>query len=143
MDANAGWNGIALGVMRENEGNMADFSNDRISLVGGALPKIAGMYVDVSDNGLAGLAAVSPKRAEKTAIDSYYACREGIRVNVVIEDELLDSAGVFAFRAEQERTAFAVAECPPPKLRDTKLPDLRIADELRGGAKEATYDCCY
>ena len=55
--------------MREDNGNVADFSHYGIRAVGLALPKAVRMNMDVSNNGAVGVATTLPEVAEPPAVD--------------------------------------------------------------------------
>src|SRR5438105_11838440 len=94
--------------MRQDNRDVTDFGHYRIGLVGSALPKSTRMNVHVGDDRATGLAAMGPEVPEPPTVDHYNAGFKRVRIDVVVEDKLLDRARLI-FRAEKKCAALASA----------------------------------
>ncbi|WP_428101056.1 hypothetical protein [Candidatus Rariloculus sp.] len=69
---------------------MTDFGYDWIGAVGNTLPETTRMNMHVRDNHTPGLPTMSPEISKPAAVNNDDARPQCIRIDVVIENELLD-----------------------------------------------------
>ena len=69
---------------------MADLSYDWIGAVGRALPETTRVNMDISDNNTFGLPTMRPEIAEPATIDYDNTGVQGVWIDIVVIDELLD-----------------------------------------------------
>ena len=79
--------------MGEDDRYVADFGYDGIGSVQFALQKMVRMDMDVGYNNASGLPTVYPEIAKQPAVDLDDSGVQGVRIYIVVEDELLDSPG--------------------------------------------------
>ena len=98
--------------------------------------------MDVGYNNASGFPTVYPEIAKQPAVDLDDSGIQGVRIYIVVEDELLDSPGG-ALGAEQKRAALACATGTSPEFGDTSAPDSRATEDLGWRSEETARERCY
>ena len=96
----------ARGIVGYDHRDVPDFRDDRVLHVTVALAKSSRMEMHVGDDPTPGFAAVVPESTQLAAVNYNDAGAQGIRVDVVIEDEFFNNA-LLHLGAEQKRAGFA------------------------------------
>jgi hypothetical protein len=96
---------------------------------------VARVDVDVGDHGHLQLAAFFPNQAELGTIELDNSVVETMRVDVIVKEELLDSAGPTVGTAKQERAALALTTGAESEFINTRIPNPRAADQPRRPAE--------
>lgn len=128
--------------VREDDGDVPDLGHNGVGLVGLTLLESAGMNMDVGDDSAPGLPAMGPEVAEPTSVDHDDAGLESVRVDVIVEDELLDAPRL-AHGAKKERAALPPSAGPPAKLCHAGVPDGGVAEKVRPRSERDARERCY
>lgn len=103
---------------------MADHRYHWILLVDWALPHArAGMRVNVSKNLETVLPAVPPKSCVSGGVKGDSTGLIGVRIQIVIADELRYRPPLAVLRGKQERSAFALSTATTPQLKNQSRPE--------------------
>lgn len=116
--------------MGKNNCYVADFGYNGIGAVGSALPETAWMNMHVCDNDTPGLPTMLPEIAKTAAIDNHAACPQRIRIDIVIENELLDLPHPVV-GAQQKGAALAPTSGTAPQFGDALAPNRSATQNLR------------
>ncbi|WP_164753893.1 hypothetical protein [Mesorhizobium sp. M7A.F.Ca.US.001.04.2.1] len=109
---------------------MTNLCDDRVRLVGVALPMAARMDVHVGHDAQPRRAAVGPQSTKPTAVDFNDAGRQRIGIDIVIEDEFFDLPPL-ASSAKKKGARLALAVRSVAQLIDACPPNLAATSELR------------
>jgi hypothetical protein len=130
MDANAAWTRRTRGKIWQDHCDVADLCDNRVRLVGGALPMASRMDMDIGHNAQTCRAAISPQLAKPSAVDFDDAGREGIGINIVIEDEFSDLTPL-ARSAQEKSAGLSLTMGTAAQLVDAHPPNLAGTNQLR------------
>lgn len=109
--------------IRQNQREMAGACDHRVLAVGLALIGPAGMDVNVRDNAQSAPPARIPKRAEKSAVQTYDAGVERMGIEIIIENEIGDAGTGPMTVTKQKSAAFpAMAVTPFAQVCDEPAP---------------------
>src|SRR5579883_3291224 len=110
------------GEVGHDDGDVPRARDHRIGAVGSALKGGAGMRVDVGDDAKLPRAAHRPKLSESIGFENAHAARVGLRIEIVVVDDIDGGAPAVMVMAEQKRAGFMPGFRAPVQLRHGARP---------------------
>jgi len=107
---------------RDDESNMTTLRNHGICTIGRTLTRPTRVDMDIRDYDHALALADFPKGAEVAAIEADDASVQGVRVQVIVKDEILDSGIDFSTPAQKESPALPAPSFAPFTKPNQKFP---------------------
>jgi hypothetical protein len=122
VNANITGHGLPLGIVGQNESQVADFGDHGVFPIDRTLTTPARVYMHIRYHRLSCGSALLPDLSEVTAVEFYDAVPKTVGVYIVIEQESLDLARTATPLPEKECTALMTTARAPAKFVDPGKP---------------------